>query len=243
MAKKNTIALICCRGGSKGVPNKNLKNFAGKPILYWTYKAISQSKLFGEILISTDSRKINNMAQKIGYHSTGLRPSKLASDSSDQFRTHNYVFNKMKINDKNSIVCIVNNNPFITKKYLKKTYDLFKLGNFNIIATDAAEVSTDFQYYKQGYMKKNKLEFKFKNKFKNSKINRQSNKKLFVNMFNIRWGKPSQLNSYNNFKQTLINDGNYFVKIDKKFLFDIDDLEDWYLAEKIFNVLKNDKYI
>ena len=87
--------------------------------MYWTYKAISQSKLFDEIFISTDPKKINNMAQKIGYHSTGLRPSKLALDNSDQFRTHNYVFNKMKINDKNSLVCIVNNSPFITKNLRK----------------------------------------------------------------------------------------------------------------------------
>ena len=46
------------------------------------------------------------------------------------------------------------------------------------------------------------------------------------------------MNSYNNFKKTLINDGNYFIKISKKFLFDIDDMEDWYLAEKFLKFLE-----
>ena len=94
----------------------------------------------------------------------------------------------MKINDKNSLVCIVNNSPFITKKNLRKTYDLFKSGNFNIITTDAAEVSTDFQYYKQGYMKKNKLEFKFKNKFKKVELT-DSQMKTYSSTFLIFVGE------------------------------------------------------
>ena len=60
-------------------------------------------------------------------------------------------------------------------------------------------------------MKKNKLEFKFKNKFKKVELT-DSQMKTYSSTFLIFVGKPSQLNSYNNFKKTLINDGNYFIK-------------------------------
>ena len=52
MIKK--IALVCCRGGSKGIPKKNIKPFNGKPLLYWTYNNINKSKLFDNIFLSIE---------------------------------------------------------------------------------------------------------------------------------------------------------------------------------------------
>ena len=48
------IILICARGGSRGLKNKNIKLFHGKPLIYWTLKMAKQIKGFDEIIISTD---------------------------------------------------------------------------------------------------------------------------------------------------------------------------------------------
>lgn len=61
---KNIIALILCKGNSKGVKNKNLKIFFGKPLMYWTIKSLKDSKLISEIYISSESKKILNYAKK-----------------------------------------------------------------------------------------------------------------------------------------------------------------------------------
>lgn len=61
---KNIVALILCKGNSKGVKNKNLKFFLGKPLMYWTIKSLKESKLIDQIYISSESDKILNYAKK-----------------------------------------------------------------------------------------------------------------------------------------------------------------------------------
>ena len=53
--KKEIICLICCRGGSKTIKNKNIKLFNKKPLLYWSLKNLIKSKVFTKIVLSTDS--------------------------------------------------------------------------------------------------------------------------------------------------------------------------------------------
>ena len=52
------LCTICVRGGSKGVKNKNLKKINNKPLIYYTIKKALDSKLFEDIVVSTDSLKI-----------------------------------------------------------------------------------------------------------------------------------------------------------------------------------------
>ena len=61
---KNVVALILCKGNSKGVKNKNMKIFSGKPLMYWTIKSLKESKIINKIYISSESKKILNYAKK-----------------------------------------------------------------------------------------------------------------------------------------------------------------------------------
>ena len=87
--KKEIICLICCRGGSSKIKNKNIKKFCGKALLTWSINNIIQSGVFDRIILSTDSKKIG----KIGTKRTlvelpGLRPKRVATNKSEQFETH-----------------------------------------------------------------------------------------------------------------------------------------------------------
>jgi CMP-N-acetylneuraminic acid synthetase len=234
MKKKANICLICCRGGSKTIKNKNIKLFAKKPLLYWTIKSALNSKVFNRIILSTDSKKIAYYARKFKIEVPGLRPKKLSLSSSNQFDTHNYIFKKLNLNDKNSLVCILNNNPFINKNYIKKSYDRFKKNNFKGIVTDYSKVSGDYMVWKQCTKSNDSLKYLFKKSFLKVKLNRQNLNNFFVNIFNLRWGKPSYLENYNSFKKQLLKNNNKSVELKKIDNFDIDDHEDWFIAQTIF---------
>ena len=68
--------------GSKRLPNKNIKNFNGYPLLYWSIAAAKKVKIIDKIYVSTDSLKIKKIAVKYGALVPFLRPKKYAYDNS-----------------------------------------------------------------------------------------------------------------------------------------------------------------
>ncbi len=76
----NLICTIGMRGGSKGVPDKNLRNLSGKPLMAYTIEQALQSKLFDHVVVSTDSEEIAEMARSFGAEAWFLRPPEMATD-------------------------------------------------------------------------------------------------------------------------------------------------------------------
>ena len=74
------IAIIPARSGSKRLPNKNIINMMGKPMIAWTIEAALESKIFSEVLVSTDSEHIADLSRKLGAHVPFLRDPKDADD-------------------------------------------------------------------------------------------------------------------------------------------------------------------
>ena len=76
------LAIIPARGGSKGVPRKNIKLLAGKPLLEYTSAVTLKSSLLSKVVISTDDDEIISVAKKLGLEIPFKRPKDLATDSS-----------------------------------------------------------------------------------------------------------------------------------------------------------------
>ena len=68
------IAIIPARSGSKRIKNKNIKLFFGKPLIYYAITAAIKSDVFDKIIVSSDSKKILNIANKYGASTPFLRP-------------------------------------------------------------------------------------------------------------------------------------------------------------------------
>ena len=74
------LALIPARGGSKGIPRKNIRNFAGYPLIAWSIAAAKQASYVTRIILSTDDDEIATVAREYGAETPFLRPSELAQD-------------------------------------------------------------------------------------------------------------------------------------------------------------------
>ena len=77
----STICVICARGGSKGLPNKNIRPLLGKPLLAWTIEQAKASKLFELVAVSSDASSILDVACSAGADLLVDRPAELASDT------------------------------------------------------------------------------------------------------------------------------------------------------------------
>jgi CMP-N,N'-diacetyllegionaminic acid synthase len=80
-----SIAIIPARSGSKGLPDKNIKELCGKPLMAYTIEAAKQSGRFDEIFVSTDSEKYAEIAKKFGAKVPFLRSNKNAADNSSSW--------------------------------------------------------------------------------------------------------------------------------------------------------------
>ena len=80
--KKKIIGIIPARIGSKGLKFKNIKKLNSKPLIYWPFKTLKNSKFIDKIILNTDSKKIKNLGIKMGIEVPFLRPKYLASDNS-----------------------------------------------------------------------------------------------------------------------------------------------------------------
>lgn len=81
MKKYNILGVITARGGSKGIPGKNIKKLGNKPLVYYTIAVASKSKLINHLIVSTDSVEIANVCIGFGANVPFMRPSELAGDS------------------------------------------------------------------------------------------------------------------------------------------------------------------
>lgn len=82
---KSLLAIIPARGGSKGLPGKNIMPLHGKPLIAWTIEAAQASAYIDEIVVSTDCKEIAQVATDYGCPPPFLRPAELATDEATAF--------------------------------------------------------------------------------------------------------------------------------------------------------------
>lgn len=74
------LAIIPARGGSKRIPGKNIREFAGKPLIAYSIQAALESQLFGKVIVSTDSEEVADVARNFGAEVPFMRPKELSND-------------------------------------------------------------------------------------------------------------------------------------------------------------------
>jgi N-acylneuraminate cytidylyltransferase len=93
------LAIIPARGGSKGLPNKNILPLAGHPLIAYSIKAALDSKWVSRVIVSTDSEKIAEVALQYGAEVPFIRPQELAADLSRDLEVFVHALNWFKLNE------------------------------------------------------------------------------------------------------------------------------------------------
>ena len=115
------IAIIPAKIGSKRLRKKNIKNFLGKPIIYYSIKKAKQSKLFNRIIVSTDNLTVAKIVKKLGVEVPFYRPKYLSDNKIGLSKVISHALRKLKIkaNSKNYICCILATAPLMKVSNLK----------------------------------------------------------------------------------------------------------------------------
>lgn len=126
--KKKSIAIITARGGSKRIPQKNIREFCGKPIIAYSIETAIESGVFDEVMVSTDSDKIAEIAKKYGAKVPFMRSEATASDFATTSEVIMEVVNKYKEmgEEFEYICCIYPTAPFITKERLVEAMSIMQ---------------------------------------------------------------------------------------------------------------------
>lgn len=124
--KEKRLAMITARGGSKRIPRKNMKEFCGKPILFYSIEAAISSGVFDEVMVSTDDAEIAKLAKLAGAKIPFMRS---AETSNDYASTDEVIMEVLKEYEKQGITfdsfcCIYPTAPFITGERLKEAMEL-----------------------------------------------------------------------------------------------------------------------
>jgi N-acylneuraminate cytidylyltransferase len=129
------ICIIPARGGSKRIPRKNIKEFLGKPIVAYSIKAAIESKLFDEVMVSTDDLEIANIAEKYGAKVPFMRSEKNSDDFATTYDVIEEVIQNYKTHGKefDNLCCLYSCAPFITSKLLLKAYYQLIEKNFDSV--------------------------------------------------------------------------------------------------------------
>ena len=129
------IAIIPARGGSKRIPNKNIKDFFGKPVISYAIETAIKSNLFDEIMVSTDSEEIKKISISSGASVPFMRTK---VNSTDNSTIYDVIVEVVKEYSKKNInfdygCCIFPISPLINSEILNKCYQILTNGKYHSV--------------------------------------------------------------------------------------------------------------
>ena len=127
------LAIIPARGGSKRIPRKNIKDFLGKPIIAYSIEVALKSKLFEEVIVSTDDEEIASIAIQYGAKVPFMRSKKCSDDFATTMDVMNEVYEDKFNKNFDYICCIYATAPFIKVEHLKEGYNQIVINNFDSV--------------------------------------------------------------------------------------------------------------
>ena len=145
------IAIVPARGGSKRIPDKNIVDFLGRPLMSYSIRAAEESKLFDAIHVSTDSERIADVAANLGYPVDFMRASALADDHTGIFPVMQWVLDQYEQRGRSfqSACLLMPTAPLIDANDLFEADKLFRRYNEarSVIAVSRFSVPVEWAYH------------------------------------------------------------------------------------------------
>lgn len=233
MNKKNILAIIPTRAGSKKIKNKNIRNFLGKPLIAYAIDQARACNFIDRVMVDTDSPLIAEIARKFGAEVPWLRPKKLAKDKAKV--VDSVLYNLRRLKKKESyqpdyVMILQTTSPLREKKDIIDCYRMIK-------GTKADTVLTVCPTHPRLYYLDKKQNIILANGRESQSTNIQAWRPAYIlNGCFVYIIKTTALLK----EKTIITKNTKAVICDKWRSVDLDTLEDWALAEYLY---KNRKKI
>ncbi len=136
--KKFILGIIPARGGSKRLPNKNIRLLNGKPLISYVIKTALKTSELSDVIVSTDSKKIADIAKRYGAKVPFLRPAKYATDKATSFQALQHAvktYERLLKKKVDIVVCLQPTTPTTTVADIKRCVDLVALKNCDAAIT------------------------------------------------------------------------------------------------------------
>jgi len=224
------IAIITARGGSKRIPKKNIKPFLGKPIIAYAIETALRSKIFDEVMVSTDDQEIAKIAKEYGANVPFMRSAKNSDDFAGTVDVLEEVVEQYKEVGQTFDLgcCIYPTAPFVTTELLEKGFKLMLEKNLETVFP-----VLQFSFPIQRAIKinsTNKIEM-FNPEHFNSRS--QDLEPAFHDTGMFYWFNMDVLKS----KKRMWTDNTAVIILSELEAHDIDTLEDWRIAEFKYKIL------
>lgn len=218
------ICIIPARGGSKRIPRKNIKEFHGRPMIGWPISAALESGLFDQVIVSTDDRRIAEIAQNEGAQTPFIRPPELSTDQAATRPVMQHAISMLNCKHAD-ICCVYPTAAFLSGKVLRQAYQYFKDTNSDFVfsaATYPAPIQRSFRILSDGSAERMYPQ----NRWTRS----QKLETAYHDAGQFYWGKGQAFMT--NVDSVSPNGRPFLLSRDRAQ--DIDTPEDWALAELIF---------
>lgn len=220
------IAVITARGGSKRIPRKNIKEFMGKPMLAYAIEATVNSKVFDEVMVSTDDVEIAEIAKQFGAKVPFMRSEKTSNDFATTADVLDEVISEYKKRGKtfDELCCIYPCVPFLTADVINNAYEKFKTSDADRlipVVKYSFPIQRAFKLNEQGMLEYREPE--------NAPKRSQDLEPMYHDVGMFYFYKTEKMNS----------DKIAMLEMDEAMVQDIDNDSDWRMAEMKYRIMHN----
>lgn len=155
------LIVIPARGGSKGVPGKNIKPLGGKPLIYYTLEAARAVFQDEQILVSTDSEEIKTCVEKTGLKVPFLRPAALATDTAGTYEVLLHALNFAESTGyvPDTLILLQPTTPFRTAEHIREAMKLYDVETEMVVSVKETNANPYYvlrEENEQGWLVKSK---------------------------------------------------------------------------------------
>lgn len=231
---KKILAIIPARGGSKGIPRKNIKSLNGKPLLYYTIEETLKSKYIDKLIVSTEDKEIADLSRAYGDNIPLMRPKELAMDNTPGIDPILYSVKWYKDQDDNYdyVICLQCTSPFRQVHQIDEAIEkLINEDGDSIVSVCESEVNPFWmKTVEEGFMKDFLKDAPFYARRQDTPVIYRLNGAIYI-------AKTEVLMKNKNW----YTDKTLAYVMDRKTSIDIDDLTDFEFAEFLMKEKNNDK--
>lgn len=223
-----TLAVIPARGGSKGIPKKNIKKLDGKPLILYTIEQALEATLIDKVVVSTDCNAIASVCREYSTVEVIMRPQQMATDTSKTEEALIHASDFLKENyhiTVDMVVTLEPTSPFRSSKCIDKCISIFRQGDADSIVTVVPFTDVLGRIVDDRYI----------HLFKNQPRRRQEREVLYKESSTIYCTNINSLRENN----SVLGKASIPVIITPEEAFDINEPLDFSLAETFIKIRRN----